>query len=78
MPSFNEKLQTEVCCTGAFDNYQKVNIKKEAVKGKNAITHRGTAYLLKKDRPYELPANTQMVSTGGLKFTVTSCKHSSD
>ena len=34
MPAFYEKLLEELYATGAFDNYQKVNIKKEAIQGK--------------------------------------------
>ena len=37
------------------------------------MTLTGTAYALKKDRPYELPVGTKMKSRDGITFSVTSC-----
>ena len=36
------------------------------------------AYLLKKDRPYEIPVNTMLISPAGVRFGVRSCTRHDD
>ena len=73
IPTFNETLQAESFSTGAFDNYNKFLPTKNQTDGKCSINHIGTAYLLKKDRPYEIPVDTIMCSPSGVRFVIRSC-----
>jgi len=62
MPTFNETLDSLPYTSGAFDNYNKLNPFKNQINGKGSINHIGTAYLLKKDKPYKIPEETVMTS----------------
>ena len=75
--TFNQKLQLDMCCHGAFDNHNKKIPKKTIGDGKNTINHIGTSTFLKEGVPYHLPIGTHMRSSLGIIFMVTLCaKHS--
>jgi len=78
MPTFNETLDSEPYTLGAFDNYNKLNPLKNQNDGKGSINHIGTAYLLKKDKPYEIPQHTVMTPPNGVRFSVVSCDYHYD
>ena len=78
LPTFQEKLQCEPRCHGAFDNFNMVTSKQTTAEGKSAITHIGTSSLVKEDRPYILPVGTKMSSPLGTKFRVVGCTDHSD
>ena len=78
LPTFNKTLQVESFSTGAFDNYNKLLPTKNQIDGKASTNHIRTMYLLKKDRLYEIPVNTIMLSPAGILFSILSCMRHDD
>jgi hypothetical protein len=78
VPAFNAKLRECAITTGCFDNHNEVKRKKAQTDGKSAVTHIGTAYALKQDRPIELLIGTKMRSPSGIHFVITSCEDIGD
>ena len=72
-PSFLQKLRGTQRMFVAFDNHNKVHMKKNITEGKTAITHIGTYFFAKEERPLYLPPGTTMTSPRGVRFKVVSC-----
>ena len=66
------RSQKTVTCT--FDNCQEIVPKKDQTEGQSAVTLRGTSMFLKRDKTFEVPVGTEMVSPLGIRFKVVTCK----
>ena len=60
IPSFHEVPQNNPVVHGCFDNYNNVQQKKDKLVGKAAISHIGTAFMVRKDKPIYLPNGTKI------------------
>ena len=72
--SFHEVLQNNPVVHACFDNYNNVLQKKDQAVGKGAITHIGTAFMVREDKPIFLPNDTVIKSSSGYLFNVISCE----
>ena len=55
------------------DNHNAVLLKKDQTYGKSTITHIGTVYLVRQDKPIFLPNGTAVKPPGGIQFNVILC-----
>lgn len=78
LKTFNDKLEGEMRCSGAFDNYNEIYSKKTQTAGKSAIMHIGTVCFLKQDLPFPIPVGTIMISPSGVKARVVQCTYFDD
>ena len=53
-----------------FDNWQRCITKLWQTDGKSSIMHKGTAYLIKRDKCFVVPIDTMMESPSGIRFKV--------
>jgi hypothetical protein len=66
-------ILNEMHVTGAFDNWQCSMAKTYQAGGKSSIFQRATAMFLKKNKSFEVPKGSTMISPNGIKFRVVSC-----